>query len=141
MPHIETPFRSAHQSQPGLALINYSDTWRYEETVATWNGLGAPAFDDSQWSSGQGVLGFSRKAAASARPKNRAQEKSPVHLLFPQRNSSPEAFASLGGERAGERGHRLGSQQISSVVDQIIDDGAVYYLNGKELARVRMPAA
>ncbi|NBV23627.1 MAG: lamin tail domain-containing protein [Proteobacteria bacterium] len=108
---------------PGLRLTDYPDVWRYwaraEPVPAKWNETG---FDDSAWPKGEGLLGFS--GATLSGPGLRTRLPAGQITYYFRR-----AFV-FNGDPA----------KSPVVVDQFLDDGAVYYLNGKEIARPGMPA-
>src|SRR4051794_34062792 len=62
LPRTETPIADPTLSLPqGLTLLNYTDTWRFDDTGRD---LGFAWYkrelDDSTWPSGQGLFGFSK---------------------------------------------------------------------------------
>src|SRR5438094_913564 len=62
IPRIETPIPDPHLGlNQGFALVNYNDTWRFEDNGrdlgTSWR---QPDFDDSKWLVGQGVFGFTK---------------------------------------------------------------------------------
>lgn len=107
---------------PPAALVSRGSEWRYFDQgtapAATWR---EPGFDDSAWKSGRAKLGFSDGAVTAVRagadPKNR-----PISYYF-RRDFQVAAPAGL-------RDLHL---------ELLRDDGAVVYLNGKEVARNNLP--
>jgi hypothetical protein len=106
-----------------LVLIGLADAWR-ENSSGT--DLGSAwldqAYDDTGWTSGQGLFGYTPTAAAYP----------PINTTLP---SGPNTYYF--------RTHFAWSYETSNlvfVVTNYVSDGAVYYLNGQEVRRVRMPA-
>ena len=112
-----------------LVPINGITSWRYDESG---NELGdawyASAFDDSSWSNG--VPGFGVESAGVLPigfPIRTSHNWSPVKLSLYYRThfnlaSDPSSLTNL-------------------QIQHYIDDGAVFYLNGQELTRVRISTA
>ncbi|HMC28091.1 MAG TPA: lamin tail domain-containing protein, partial [Verrucomicrobiae bacterium] len=126
MPRVETPIPDPHIGlNQGFALLNYNDTWRFEDNGrdlgTAWR---ESSFDDTKWPTGQGVFGFT-KDKPLPRPGLKMGLKKNRQITYYFR-------------KVFTVDRDLSKFQLA--VDQIIDDGAVYYLNGKEIARVRMPA-
>jgi hypothetical protein len=111
-----------HQS-----LVTFSNLWRY--TTNSLNGINwtVPAYDDSEWL-GEGPA-----------------------LLYIENN--PDVFPRNTVLPNGEDGHPLptyyfrthfpfsgDSAGFALAFTNFIDDGAIFYLNGVEIQRVRMPA-
>jgi len=108
-----------------LALISLADAWR-ENSSGT--DLGSawldPLYDDTQagWSSGQGLFGYTPTPAAYP-PINTPLSGGPNTYYF--------------------RTHFTWSYESSNlvfVVTNYVSDGAVFYVNGQEVRRVRIPA-
>jgi len=111
-----------------LLPINASTTWRYnesgEELGSSWYATG---FDDSGWSNGAAGLGVE---TATVLPPG-----FPIRTAI---NWSPVKFSVY-----FRKHFNLGSDPSSITNLQLhhyIDDGAVFYLNGQELTRIRIPA-
>lgn len=108
---------------PGVRLVDHGDAWRHwartEPVPARWH---EPGFDDSAWPKGEGLLGFS--GAQLPAPGLRTRLPAGQITYYFRR-----AIVFNGDPAKG-----------SVVLDQFLDDGAVYYLNGKEIARPGMPA-
>jgi hypothetical protein len=143
IPHEEIPIADPHLGlNQGLALIEYTNVWKYDETVlplrageraggdarpprvaaagVKWY---EPKFDDSQWLSGAGVLGFTKEKPLPPPGQKTSLKKERQLTYYFRKQFVVERDLS----------------EFRIALDQIIDDGAVYYLNGKEIARVRMP--
>ncbi|MFO1501588.1 MAG: lamin tail domain-containing protein [Verrucomicrobiota bacterium] len=108
----------------GVILVDYASAWRFNDSgqpgSAQWT---QPRFDDSQWRQGLGLLAFDQKPLPKPGLRTRVNMRGQTAFYF------RTAFQVPAKPTAGSR----------LLVDQIVDDGAVYYLNGKEVARSRMP--
>jgi hypothetical protein len=109
-----------------LTLVSLTgSSWRYN---ASGNDLGTnwldPLYDDSgsAWNSGTGLFGFSPNTAAYP-PINTSLATAPntyyFRIHFPWTNDTAN---------------------VAFVITNYLSDGALYYLNGTEFRRVRMPA-
>ena len=110
----------------GLPVINYGDTWKFKDDNTdvptlepTWKTVG---FNDAGWSSGPGLFGF--ETASLPAPG----------IQSPWTNSSDAANHITYYARKTFNYNGTGSG-VTISVDQIVDDGAVYFLNGAELGR------
>lgn len=107
----------------GIPYVEYGDVWKYNDKNVdlgtTWR---APAFDDSSWSQGPGLFGF--ETAALPSPGIRTSFMDSDQLTYYLRKS----FTYTGTTKG-----------VTITIDQVLDDGAVYYLNGQELGRSGMP--
>ena len=110
-----------------ITYVAFGTEWKVEDSNTD---LGTdwtkPDYDDSAWRSAPALLGFE----SSALPDPGLQ--------------SPLARDSAGGLVTyyfrKEFDFSLGVEGSEIIIDQIIDDGAVYYLNGMEIGRSGMPA-
>ncbi len=103
--------------------VDYGSIWRFEvPPIAVQANWFQPSFDDAAWARGLGLIGL--ESAALPAPGIRAPLilGAQVAFYFRQPFSVPE-LRSIG----------------DTVIDLIVDDGAVVYLNGQEIGRVRMP--
>ena len=102
-------------------LIEYESTWSYDQTgeptPADWTVI---AFDDTAWPSGPGLL-YAENSGLDAE-KNTPLEVGPTTFYF--RSSF---------EFAGD------TTDVRLRFNHIVDDGAIFYLNGEEVSRYRMP--
>ena len=102
-------------------LVPVTATWKYDDTGidlgAAWR---APAYDDSAWPEGAGLFFF--EAAPLPAPKNTP--------LTPGRNTY---YFRGTFQITGDPAMRILRFR------PLVDDGAVFYLNGVEIARVNMP--
>jgi uncharacterized delta-60 repeat protein len=107
---------------PPIEIMPFSQLWRYESSGTdlgtAWKEVG---FDDSSWPSGPGPLGFETAALPV-----------PLATTFPSNNKLTYYFRTT-FEFPDD------PTQFSLTLTNMIDDGAVFYLNGTEILRVRMP--
>ena len=109
-------------AQNEVVLFGFTNSWRYNETVSydgtNWT---APAFDDSTLPSGRGVLAQETNTFITSRTNT---------VLTLGRNTyyfrTPFDFTNS----------PLG---VTLIFSNLVDDGAVFYLNGRELTRLYMP--
>ncbi|MGK0184362.1 MAG: hypothetical protein ACI9R3_000128 [Verrucomicrobiales bacterium] len=103
-------------------LLRGSSDWRYLETKngPTTGDWIQPDFDDSQWKKGTAPLGYGEPGIATALEFGENNNKHPAaYFRLPFKiNKASEATWAL---------------------RTLVDDGAVFYLNGSEIQRVRMP--
>ena len=117
-PGVDNPLSSSEQ----VSLLELTDTFRYEQSGTdlgtAWRD---PEFDDSAWPSGPGVLYVE-------------DEPLPVPKGTP---------LTLGNTTYYFRSTFQIDEDVTEVTDlrltTVVDDGAVVYLNGQEVARVGMP--
>jgi hypothetical protein len=108
-------------TNPAVSLFPITGTWRYQTNNQDGQNWTARSFNDSTWPSGP-ALHYVESAALPA-PKN-----TPVALQWTAYYF--RSYFNYTGSLAG----------VSLVFSNLIDDGAVFYLNGAEVGRVRMPA-
>ena len=108
-------------TNPPVTLVQMTNSWRYYQDAtappANWM---TPAFDDSSWPKGNALL-YVENAELSA-PKNTPLTLGQITYYF--------------------RSTFVYNGNPSNAVVRLwtmIDDGAVIYLNGQELTRIRMP--
>jgi hypothetical protein len=112
----ETPVTNPELNlSSGITVVDYGDAWKYHDQAAD---LGTawvdPDYDDSSWPEGPGLFGF--EVAALPAPGIRTPFSDSDQLTYYLR----------------KRFVYNGSLQNAVVtIDQILDDGAVYYLNGQ----------
>ena len=108
----------------GIPFVNYGDTWKYnDKNVDLGTAWQAPTYDDSAWPQGPGLLGF--ETATLPAPGIQTSFKNSQQLTYYARTR----FTYTGSLK-----------NVTMTVDQVLDDGAVYYLNGKEIGRSGMPS-
>lgn len=107
----------------GIPFVAYGDVWRYndknEDLGTAWR---TAAFDDSAWPQGPGLFGF--ETASLPAPGLRTPFTNSRQLTYYLRTR----FTYTGSLK-----------NVTITIDQVLDDGAVYYLNGQELGRSGMP--
>ncbi|HXJ55470.1 MAG TPA: lamin tail domain-containing protein [Verrucomicrobiae bacterium] len=115
---------------PTNQLINISNLWRYHaEGVDLGTSWRAPGYDDSSWPASNAVF---------YAPTNFFVLPAPKNTFLPVTNSLGERiitfyFRTQFQFQGETNGLRLG-------LNPIVDDGAVFYLNGVEVYRLAMPA-
>jgi hypothetical protein len=121
----ETPITNPEVNlAAGIPFVNYGDMWRYnDKNVDLGTAWRASAFDDSAWQQGPGLFGF--ETAPLPAPGIRTPFTNSQQLTFYVRTK----FTYNGSLKGA-----------TITVDQVLDDGAVYYLNGQEIGRSGMPS-
>lgn len=119
----ETPITNPEVNlSAGLPFVIYGDPWKYhdqnQDLGTAWR---APAFNDSAWLQGPGLLGF--ETAVLPAPGIRTSWADFDQLTYYARTR----FVYNGA-----------LSNVTITIDQILDDGAVYYLNGVEIGRSGM---
>ena len=104
-----------------LPLLGITDTWRFWTNGDQGIAWRAPSFDDAAWPSGRALL-YHEDAALPA-PKNTPLPLGRTTYYFRAHFAFPTNTA----------GVRLS-------LHPVVDDGAVFWLNGQELTRTGMPA-
>jgi len=116
-------------SSPFIEILALGATWKYNDSLTdlgtSWS---ATAFNDTAWLSGPAPLGFETVAAAAQIPLI----ATPIGEGTKTNTAYFRTHFTLGVNPA-----TIAVLQLSGVVD----DGAVFYLNGVEAGRLRMPAA
>src|SRR5829696_6686387 len=111
-------------AQNQVVLFGLTNTWRYNETTSydgtNWT---APSFDDSTSPSGRGVFAQETNTFVASRT-NTVLTLGRTTYYF--RTSFNFTNGPLG---------------VTLIFSNILDDGAVFYLNGVELTRLYMPAS
>ena len=101
----------------------FQTTWNYDargkEYGLDWRGID---FDDSNWARGEGLLGFEESRLPGPGLRSRIRKGRVAYY-----------FRKTFDYQGDSTGVRL-------AIDQIVDDGVIYYLNGKRIGRVRMRA-
>lgn len=105
-----------------LRLVPKESVWKYRDSVAappaTWN---TPAFDDNQWPSGKGRLGYGDPVAT------------PLTFGPDPKNKTMACYFRASFDLANP------AEAQSLQLDVQRDDGCVVYLNGNEILRQNMP--
>ncbi|MEZ6117876.1 MAG: lamin tail domain-containing protein [Pirellulaceae bacterium] len=109
------------------ALLPVNSAWRYRESAAAltddWFATSHPAGAD-QWQTGAGPIGFQADVPEIA-------TKLTVPLLLPQPITT--YYFETDFEFAGA------ARSFDLLLDYLVDDGAIFYLNGQEVLRINMP--
>jgi len=104
--------------------IGNATVWKYvdegKEPDAAWRGLD---FDDSQWKSGKGPIGYGRTGLGTEVGFGSDKAHKYITTWFRHTFDCPKL-------KPGER----------LALVYCVDDGAVFYLNGQEICRDNMPA-
>ena len=105
-----------------VILIDYGDAWKYNDQNKN---LGTAwrqnTYNDSTWKSGGGLLGVESSTLPGPGLKTKINKGNQLCYYFRKKiifDGDP--------------------RKVTLTIDQIIDDGAVYYLNGKEVGRSRV---
>jgi hypothetical protein len=107
----------------GIPFVNYGDTWRFhDQNIDLLTAWRSADYDDSSWTQGPGLFGF--ESAPLPSPGIRTPFADLDQLTYYART------------RFTYNGSLTG---VTLSIDQILDDGAVYYLNGTQLGRSGMP--
>ena len=111
-------------AQAPINLLGFTNSWRYNQTTS-YDGVNwtAPGFDDSALPSGRGVFGNESGNTFVTSRTNTVLALGRVTYYFRTRFTFTNDPA-----------------EVSLTFSNIIDDGAVYYLNGVEIARFSMPS-
>ena len=121
---VETPVTSPEINlSSGIVLLDYGDRWKYNDQNrnlgTAWR---RTTYSDASWKSGSGLLGLENSALPDPGIKTEINKGSQLCYYFRKQftyNGDPS--------------------EVTLTIDQIVDDGAVYYLNGTEVGRSRMP--
>ncbi len=116
-----------------VPLLNYDAVWKYDQSGADLNTAWRdPGFDDSSWPSGPGVFGF---------PTNEnllgAATIQTVLSRYISGGSGPQPVTYY-FRTVFSFDHPL--QNVILTASNLLDDGAVFYLNGVEVGRAGMLA-
>ncbi len=123
---------SSASAQSVTDLIDFNHNWKYDQSATdlgtAWR---APTFDDSSWSSGNGALGYPTSEnllgeATVQTTLDRFQSDGTTQIL----TYYYRTHFTFSGSTAG----------ATLVSTNLIDDGAIVYLNGTEVGRIAMPA-
>ena len=115
-------------AQPQLNLIPITNSWKYNLSGVDFTGQFQQTFyDDSTWASGPGLLGYD------------------LSTPFPYPDPLLTQFPAGSGSRSTiyfRTRFNFPSNTLGAVLraTNYIDDGAVFYLNGHEAHRIRLPA-
>jgi uncharacterized delta-60 repeat protein len=114
-------------AQVPVQVIELTNTWRYE---ATGTDLGTswrePNYDDSSWLQGRALLAFEDNPSVS-----------PINTVLPILGTTGSVLTTHYFRTSFVYTNSLSAPML--VISNLIDDGGVFYLNGVERARLRMP--
>src|SRR5438045_201847 len=114
------------RAQSTIPLFDYANSWRYltngSDQGTAWTNQ---FFNDSSWPSGQGLLGYETTPDEYSAPFNTIYSYTNSIITYYYRTHFTFSANPNG---------------VTLVADCFIDDGAVIYLNGAEVGRVRVPA-
>ncbi len=121
---VETPVTSPEVNlASGIVLLDYGDRWKYNDQNKNLGTAWRRAtYSDASWKSGPGLLGLENSALPDPGIKTGINKGSQLCYYFRKQ------FTYSGDP-----------SEVTLTIDQIVDDGAVYYLNGAEVGRSRMP--
>ena len=119
----ETPVDSPEVDlSSGVVLLDYGDRWKYnDQNKSLGTAWRRNSYNDSTWESGEGLLGVESAGLPGPGLKTTINKGSQLTYYFRKEfifNSDPSG--------------------VTLTIDQIVDDGAVYYLNGQEVGRSRV---
>ena len=110
-----------------LVVIDFEHVWNYSDSGAdpgpAWH---EPGFDDRSWRAGPALLGYDTSNRRDAWPlPGLRTELQPGHITYLFRTTFD---------------YHGPTEGVALRLDQVIDDAAVYYLNGQEIGRTpRLP--
>lgn len=112
-----------HLPSEATILVPFGAVWRYhDQNVDLGTDWRMPDYDDQAWPEGPAILGYSTAPARTAQwPEPGLQTTMQENLVTYYLRHRFDYEGPLTG--------------IELEIEQIIDDGAVYYLNGVEIAR------
>ncbi len=111
------------QSCEDFALVSYGSEWLYPGNSGTWSSTWNESdFNDGDWSTGRGVLGYSESAS---NPVLTTVPNGATTMTYYFRHEFQVDDATI-------------IQQLDLAMER--DDGAVVYLNGHEIFRTNLPA-
>ncbi len=130
---IEPPPESGVQTLPPGPLLSMGMTWRHQSgtSPATWT---AVDFDDSAWPQSIAPMGFGECGLPTVLENN----CTPGTCTDEETFACPEQFDAYYFRATFDIA--VGRRADKLLVELLADDGAVVYLNGTEVGRVRMPA-
>ncbi|MFA9478151.1 fibronectin type III domain-containing protein [Phycisphaerales bacterium AB-hyl4] len=118
---LATTLRADAPQHPAV-LIDFDATWKYhdgnEDLGTAWK---TPDYNDRDWKAGPALLGYDTRGRQDRWPEPGLQTELQENLVTYYFRKSFDFGGSLEG--------------VQLQLDQIIDDAAVYYLNGEEIGR------
>lgn len=112
---------------PAVNYIDFGSTWKYDDSNQELTATFAqPDFDDDDWLSGPGFLGFNETGLPGPGLQTGTLRRDRDAGLITYYFRTEFEFT----------GDPIGAKLY---IDHIVDDGVRYFLNGQELGRVRLP--
>ena len=109
-----------------LPVVELGSEWKFfDETQDLGTAWRQPDFDDSAWNSSAGLFGFETRTLPEPGLQSAFRRDSQGGLITYYLRKEFTFNKNPAGARI--------------TISNVLDDGAVYYLNGQELGRVRMP--
>ena len=110
-----------------VPVVELGDEWKFhDETADLGTAWREPDFDDGAWKTGSGLFGFESRTLPDPGIQTALRRDGAGGLVTYYFRKEFEFKRSVAGSTIS--------------LQNIVDDGAVYYINGQELGRVRMPA-
>jgi PKD repeat protein len=104
-------------------VIDNGSSWRWKyDAAALPAGWNTAAFDASGWNSGNGVLGFGAPTVVTNIDTFASPSSRPIAAYYTKQFQVDDA-----------------SKVLKMTINSVADDGAVFYVNGTEVARQNMP--
>src|SRR5687768_16893446 len=130
--HLISPAPLA--AQTSTRLLDYTTAWKLNQSGTnlgtSWR---EPGFDDSTWESGAGIF--------SIDPAENVLGRGPIQTIlrrFINGVSAPQVVTYYFRTSFNFTNDALG---VTIVASNLIDDGAVFYLNGQDIGRFAMPSS
>jgi len=118
-----------------LRILSFDAIWRYHnEGIDLGTAWIQPNYDDSTWAQGRGLLGFEGNAGTLIALSNQNAFVNTVLNLTAQTGDviMTDYFRMLVDLQ-------FELTQATFTIRHVVDDGAVFYVNGREVARFNMP--
>ncbi|MEM7387290.1 MAG: lamin tail domain-containing protein, partial [Verrucomicrobiota bacterium] len=124
----EEPFRNPEVDlSVGVPFVQYGDSWKYfDQNTNLGNLWRQPAYNDGSWKTGNGLFGFENSSLPAPGIQTGLTNSSDAanHITYYFRKTF-----TYSGETDG----------ANITIDQIVDDGASYYLNGQAIGGLGVP--
>ena len=119
-----------------LRILSFDAIWRYHnEGVDLGTAWRLPYYDDSTWAQGRGLLGFEMTTSTLMALSNQNAFVNTVLNL-----TSPTGQPIITDYFRTAVDLQLDLTQATFIIRHVVDDGAVFYFNGTEVARFNMPS-
>jgi phosphatidylinositol-3-phosphatase len=114
---------------PFLSLIQFTNQWRFNQSgIDLGSAWRANDYSDSGWNMGRGLLAYANYAITYPEPKN--TDLSPVDNSG---NSITTYYLRT------DFNFPVASTNVLLLITNLLDDGAIFYLNNQELMHIRLP--